>query len=98
MLGDKVDATEAERLGMVYKVFPEDLFEAEVQKIAQKLSEMPTMALGFTKKLLNLSTNQSLHEQLKSESELQIASAMTEDYAEGVAAFIEKRKPLFKGN
>ena len=97
MLGEKVDAHEAERLGMVYKVVSQQEFEETITQLANTLAQMPTMALGFTKKLLNLSTYQNLHEQLRSESELQIASAMTEDYKEGVAAFIEKRNPKFKG-
>lgn len=97
MLGDKVDAVEAERLGMVYKVVAHQDFESAIRQIAHKLAQMPTLALGFTKKLLNLSMQHSIHEQLKSESEFQITSAMTRDYAEGVAAFIEKRKPEFKG-
>jgi 2-(1,2-epoxy-1,2-dihydrophenyl)acetyl-CoA isomerase len=58
---------------------------------------MPTKALAYTKKALNKSFNNSLEEQLALESEYQIAAASTEDYEEGVAAFIEKRKPEFKG-
>lgn len=98
MLGDKITASEAERLGMVYKVVGhEDLLE-EVRKTAEIVANMPTLALGFTKRLLNNSMSNSLEQQMKMESELQIASAQSEDYAEGVAAFIEKRKPNFKGN
>ena len=55
MLGDKVSATEAESLGMVYKVFLVDVFEEEVSKLASKVAKMPTKALGFTKRLLNQS-------------------------------------------
>ncbi|WP_459212482.1 enoyl-CoA hydratase-related protein [Aquimarina rhabdastrellae] len=97
MLGDKVDAVEAERLGMIYKVIPLENFEEEVTKLASKMGAMPTQALGYTKRLLNKALTNDLEQQLALESELQIASSETEDYQEGVNAFIEKRKPEFKG-
>lgn len=97
MLGDKVSANEAESLGMVYKVVPIEIFMEEVGKIANKMAMMPTKALGLTKRLLNQSMVNNLDQQLSLESDLQIEAAETEDYSEGVNAFIEKRKPVFKG-
>ena len=97
MLGDKVSALDAEKLGMVYKVVPSENFEEEVQKIATTLSKMPTKALGMTKRLLNKSMTNSLEDQLDMEGKLQIEAAQSEDYAEGVNAFVEKRTPNFKG-
>ncbi|MFT5751902.1 MAG: 2-(1,2-epoxy-1,2-dihydrophenyl)acetyl-CoA isomerase [Flavobacteriales bacterium] len=97
MLGDKVSATEAERLGMIYKVTSLEDFEVEVQAIAGRLAQMPTKALGMTKQLLNTSMSNTLEAQLTLESKLQIEAAQSEDYEEGVAAFVGKRKPIFKG-
>ncbi len=97
MLGDKVSAADAEAMGMVYKVFAVDDFATAVEKLAVTLAQMPTQALGYTKRMLNASLTNDLNAQLDLESELQIASAQSEDYAEGVQAFIEKRKPNFKG-
>ena len=97
MLGDKVSANDAETMGMVYKVFSEDSFLEEAEKIATTLSKMPTKALALTKKALNASLQNSLDEQLALESKYQIEAAQTEDYNEGVNAFVEKRKPTFKG-
>lgn len=97
MLGDKVSAQEAEDLGMIYKSFPEDSYLEEVSKLASQIAQMPTKALGYIKELLNASLNNTLGEQLALESKLQIQSAQSKDYQEGVNAFIEKRKPVFKG-
>ncbi|MDG1913449.1 MAG: enoyl-CoA hydratase-related protein [Crocinitomix sp.] len=97
MLGDKVGAAEAESLGMIYKCLSADSFEADSYKIAAKLANMPTKGLGLTKRALNLSMISDLTTQLKTEEELQTMAGKTHDYNEGVAAFLEKRKPEFKG-
>jgi 2-(1,2-epoxy-1,2-dihydrophenyl)acetyl-CoA isomerase len=97
MLGDKISAKEAQGMGMIYKYFEDDVFEAESFKIAETLSQMPTKGLAYTKKALNQSLQNSLLEQLQLEDELQFKSAHTKDYKEGVNAFLEKRKPLFHG-
>jgi 2-(1,2-epoxy-1,2-dihydrophenyl)acetyl-CoA isomerase len=97
MLGDKVDAADAERLGMLYKVFADDAFEVECKKIAATLSQMPTQGLALTKQALNQSFTNSWQKQLAVEDELQQAAAKTYDYNEGINAFLEKRKPIFKG-
>lgn len=97
MLGDKVSAEEADKLGMVYKVVSAENFSEEVKNIANTMANMPTKALGLTKRLLNQSLKNTLEEQLDLESKLQIESAQSEDYAEGVDAFVNKRKPEFKG-
>jgi 2-(1,2-epoxy-1,2-dihydrophenyl)acetyl-CoA isomerase len=98
LLGDKISAKEAEKLGMVYKVFSSEEFEAEVQVLAESLAQMPTKALGMTKRLLNESMSTDLRSQLELEAKYQIEAAQSDDYKEGVAAFVEKRKPNFKGN
>ena len=98
MLGDKVTAQEAESLGMIYKYFQADIFEDEVLKMASTLANLPTKALGLTKKLMNQSLTNNLEQQLQLESDLQIEASETNDYREGVASFVEKRKPIFKGN
>ena len=97
MLGDKIPASEAERMGMIYKVFEDADFAAASFKIAQTLAAMPTQGLGFTKQALNSSLCDTLEEQLNSEDRLQQKAANTYDYKEGVAAFLEKRPPVFKG-
>lgn len=98
MLGDKVSAVEAEQLGMVYKVIAPESFTEEVNKLAETLAEMPTKAIGLTKRLLNQSMTNNLENQLALESDLQIEASSSNDYKEGVTAFVEKRKPTFNGN
>lgn len=97
MLGDKVIAAEAERMGMIYAVFEDEVFAEKSLALAQTLSQMPTKGLAYTKRALNASLVNNLETQLHREDELQYKAAHTEDYAEGVKAFIEKRKPVFKG-
>jgi 2-(1,2-epoxy-1,2-dihydrophenyl)acetyl-CoA isomerase len=97
MLGDKVSAEEAERLGMIYKVFSADDFEEQSMALAQKLAKMPTRGLGLTKRALNSSFENTLEAQLGIEDVLQTEASNSYDYKEGVAAFLEKRKPEFRG-
>lgn len=97
MLGEKVSAEEAERLGMIYKVLPDDTFATDSYKIAETLAQMPTRALHFTKKAMNQAFISSFEEQLHDEELLQERASMTLDYKEGVQAFLEKRKPNFQG-
>ena len=97
MLGDKIGANEAEKMGMIYKVFEENTFQEEVDRLGAKLANMPTKGLALTKKIFDQSLNNSLTDQLAIENEAQIEASETEDYREGVQAFLEKRKPQFKG-
>jgi len=96
-LGDKVTADQAEKMGMIYKSVPQDEFEGTITDIAIKLAQMPTKALGLIKHAFANSMQNTLEEQLQLESKLQIEASQTADYHEGVSAFIEKRKPKFKG-
>jgi 2-(1,2-epoxy-1,2-dihydrophenyl)acetyl-CoA isomerase len=97
MLGDKIGAVEAERLGMVYKVYEDDEFQGASRALTAVLAQMPTRALAFTKHAFNYSATNTLEAQLLLEDDLQQKAAQTKDYAEGVRAFLDKRAPLFKG-
>ncbi len=97
MLGDKVSAADAERMNMIYRVVPhEQLMETSMQTAAT-LATMPTHGLGLTKRALNASFQNDLNEQLALEDTLQTLAGKTHDYEEGVQAFLEKRRPEFKG-
>ena len=97
MTGDKVTAAEAEKMGMIYKVFPDETFEKECFSLALKLAQMPTQALALTKTAINISFQNTFNEQLAEEDKLQSKAAATVDYKEGINAFIEKRKAIFIG-
>lgn len=97
MTGDKVTAQEAVAMGMIYQCFPDDSFEASSKKLAFQLAQMPTKGIGLTKRLLNESMHNNLEAQLEREKQVQAEAGVTYDFKEGVQAFLEKRKPVFKG-
>ncbi len=97
MLGDEISARKAEEIGMIYRAIPDESFEEEVYKIAHTLANKATFALGLTKKAINLAFANTLEEQLDVEKEFQIKAILSDDFKEGIAAFLEKRKPIFKG-
>jgi 2-(1,2-epoxy-1,2-dihydrophenyl)acetyl-CoA isomerase len=97
MLGDKLSAHDAERMGMIYKVVEDSNLQSDAMTIAKTLGDMPTKAMGLTKRLLNKSLTNSLEQQLEYEADVQVQATLTHDYTEGVNSFLEKRKPNFKG-
>ncbi|MCC6690522.1 MAG: enoyl-CoA hydratase/isomerase family protein [Bacteroidia bacterium] len=97
MLGDKISAQDAYQMGMIYKVVDDAKLREESMNISLTLAQMPTKAIGFTKRLLNESMFNTLDKQLDAEGKMQVEAAATYDFTEGVKAFLEKRKPVFKG-
>ena len=97
MTGDKVSASEAEKLNMIYKAVDDESFDEEIENFANQLAIMPTRGLGLTKRAVNLGLFNSLEDQLDVEEKIQVEAGSTEDFAEGVAAFLQKRQPKFKG-
>lgn len=97
MTGDKVMAEQAEAMNMIYKAVDDEDLETEVRSFAEKIAQMPTKGLGLTKKAVNQSFTNNLSQQLAVEEELQTMAGNTYDFNEGVAAFLEKRQPVFKG-
>jgi 2-(1,2-epoxy-1,2-dihydrophenyl)acetyl-CoA isomerase len=97
MLGEPIDAGMALNLGLVNWVFPDDKFEGEVTKIAERLASGPTRALGLTKRALNRAIVVDMDSSLEYEAYLQDIAGRTRDHVEGVRAFFGKREARFTG-
>lgn len=97
MTADKVMATNAEKLGMIYQSVPDTELRSKVAQFAVHLAQMPTKGLGLTKRALNASFGNNLEQQLTFEKELQTIAGKTQDFQEGTSAFLQKRKPVFTG-
>lgn len=98
LTGEKVGAQAAEQMNMIYKAVADEEFDQFIADFSQQIAQMPTIGLGLTKKALNAALNNDLQNQLQLEETLQTQAGKTNDFKEGVAAFLEKRKPIFNGN
>jgi 2-(1,2-epoxy-1,2-dihydrophenyl)acetyl-CoA isomerase len=97
LLPDLFDAATAQRLGLVNWVVPAAELSAQTQRIASRLAQGPTLAYAEAKRLLNRSLESSVETQMEEELQAFARCAVTSDLAEGVTAFVEKRKPVFRG-
>ena len=98
LLDEKLPADEAERLGLIYKEVEHDQLDEEVSQIAEKLAAMPTKGFALYKQAINQTFENDLDQQLTLEASLQSEAGKTNDYKEGINAFLEKRDPEFKGS
>jgi 2-(1,2-epoxy-1,2-dihydrophenyl)acetyl-CoA isomerase len=96
-LGSKVKAKEAESIGLINKAVAADQLDASVKELTDHLAKAPTKAIGLIKKMLNKSATSTLDDMLDYEAYCQEIAGSSSDYKEGVTAFLEKRKPDFKG-
>ncbi|MBX2879004.1 MAG: 2-(1,2-epoxy-1,2-dihydrophenyl)acetyl-CoA isomerase PaaG [Granulosicoccus sp.] len=96
MTGEAVSADTACQWGMIWRCVDDDQLQAETSQLAHQLAEKATVALGYTKQLLRFSQTRTLDDQLNLERDFQGAASKTDDFKEGVTAFLEKRKPSFK--
>jgi len=97
MLADKVTAADAVAMGLIHRAVEGGKLMEEATALARNLATRPTRGLGLIKRALNASMSNDLDAQLELEAELQREAGRSRDFAEGVAAFLEKRKPAFKG-
>ena len=97
LLGEKISAKQAAEWGMIWKVVPDQQLLTEAQSLAKRLAAGPSVALGLIKQALDVSVNHDLDRQLDWERDAQGLAAMSEDFAEGVNAFLEKRPARFNG-
>src|SRR5262249_31311406 len=98
LLSDRIDAQTALGMGLVNRVVAANDLEAETGRLARRLADGATQAFAETKRLVNDGFERALGDQLAAEVEAFARCAGTRDFAEGVTAFVEKRKPEFKGN
>jgi 2-(1,2-epoxy-1,2-dihydrophenyl)acetyl-CoA isomerase len=97
MLGDKLTATQAEAWGLIWRAVPDAEFEAAVNSLAQQLAAAPTTALVEIRRAIHAAESNGLDAQLEHERVVQQSLGRSDDYREGVAAFVAKRKPQFNG-
>ncbi|MDQ8954198.1 2-(1,2-epoxy-1,2-dihydrophenyl)acetyl-CoA isomerase PaaG [Acinetobacter rudis] len=97
LLGDKLSAEKAKEIGMIWDVVEDTQLQEKVQQLAEHLAKQPTFGLSLIKKALHQSSDHSLQEQLTLERDLQRIAGRSDDYREGVQAFMQKREPKFKG-
>jgi 2-(1,2-epoxy-1,2-dihydrophenyl)acetyl-CoA isomerase len=95
--GRRLTAADAHAWGLVSEVVDDDALPTRAAELAGELAALPTRAIGMTKRLLDRAASSSLEEQLEREAQLQAAATQSEDFREGVAAFLAKRKPEFRG-
>lgn len=97
LTGDMIDATTALKFGLVTAVHPAEELEAKTMELAERIAEKAPIALQLTKEAVKFASRSNLDEGLRREVDLFAICFSTEDKQEGVSAFIEKRKPVFKG-
>lgn len=98
LTGDPVIAEEAERIGLIYRCVDDDDLMEEARAIGEKFAAGPTLGYGLSKKAIHAAADNNLDKQLDLERDLQREAGRSNDYAEGVRAFIEKRAPKFEGH